>query len=79
MPSRRAGARVRSRPLSPGIITSSTTRSKAKLASLARASAASPAVVTRKPLSDEIAAQQLAQPRIVIDDEKMGFGRHRRS
>ena len=72
-PALAAQARVRSSPLSPGIITSSTTRSKAKLASLARASAASAATVTRNPLSDEIAAQQLAQPRIVVDDEEMRF------
>ncbi len=38
---------VRSKPLSPGIITSSTRRSKAKLFISARAPAASTAAVTR--------------------------------
>ena len=42
---------VRSRPLSPGIITSSTIRSGCRKRSLSRASAALAAVVTRKPFS----------------------------
>src|SRR6266851_3008860 len=42
--------RVKSKPFSPGIMTSRTTRSNSMLASLPRASAASPAIVTRNPL-----------------------------
>src|SRR5262245_53350821 len=42
---------VRSTPFSPGIITSSTSRSKSRPSSRRRASAAVPATVTRKPFS----------------------------
>ncbi len=44
-------ASVNSSPLSPGIITSTTRRSKARLAICRRASAAEAAAVTRKPLA----------------------------
>ena len=71
-------ARVRSSPLSPGIITSSTSRSKAKPASLARASRRPPRG-SRESRFRQIAAQEFAQPRIVVDDQEMRFGiAHRR-
>ena len=64
--SSRRRSRVRSSPFSPGIITSSTRRSKAKLASLARASAASAAVgdaETRYPTDSGAAARAAAHRR----------------
>ena len=65
---------VRSSPVSPGIITSSTSRSKAmlgepraRLGGIARGGDA-------EALIGEVAPQQLAQPRIVVDHQEMRLG-----
>ena len=62
---------VSSTPFSPGIITSSTSRSKSRPSSLRRASSAVPATVTRKPFSVRYCVQQVADAGVVVDDQKM--------
>ena len=64
-------SRARSSPLSPGIMTSRMTTSKTRPRMAARAHAASAAVVTRKPLLEQIAGQQVADALVVVDDQDM--------
>ena len=63
--------RASSKPVSPGIITSRIEQVEAQAASLARASAALSAVVTRKPFSAEEARQQIADAAVVVDHQQM--------